>query len=75
MLSGTPDCSSMGELINVEDHDFVWTKRSGPILVEDNALHFSFPEDKAIWCHSIDNVCYLPEERLQPPFLFKTPAN
>lgn len=61
LVDGTPDCACLGELVIDEEHDYIWTKRTGPVLIEDQSLSFWFPPEKAIFCEAIDKVCYLPE--------------
>lgn len=60
VLEGTPDCACLGMLVEDEGHDFLHTRRTGPVLIEDESLEFRFPMEKAIFCDSIDYVTYLP---------------
>ncbi len=61
MVEGTPDCTSLGELVDDEGYDHIWTRRTVPVLIESEARQTWFPEDKAIYCTDRENACYLPE--------------
>ena len=47
--------------MNLDAYDFIWTQRTGPILIKDEGLQFVLPETELVHCMDIDNVRYLPD--------------